>query len=205
MRTDPQPVDANPFRFFVAWIGGLLYRLYFAINYTYDNKPPLLVPFALAIVSTIAGFFLVARWGITILRRYPDLLLPLGGMLLYSTTLLYKNYTDYQALGEFVAINGRYFIPLLPIVFVFVGLAASYAISRLTKRFVPQTKTILASLILILALQGGGLLTFLVHSESGWYWQNPNVIAINEAAHSIVSPLIIQYDWSTPILRLLIQ
>ena len=204
MRTNPHSVDANPLRFVVAWLLGLLHRLYFAINYTYANKPPLVVPFMLALVMTVTGLVLVARWGLRVLRQYPGLLLPLGATLLYSATLMYKNYTDYLTLGQLVAINGRYFIPLLPIVFVFIGLAAGYAINRLTKRFGAPTKTILASLIFILMLQGGGLLTFFVHSEKGWYWQDPTVIQVNEAAHNLISPLILQYDYSA-ITRLLVQ
>jgi len=204
MRTNPRSVDANPLRFFIAWILGLLHRLYFAINYTYANKPPLVVPFMLALVMTVAGLILMAWRGMAVLRRYPGLLLPLGATLLYAATLMYKNYTDYFTLGQMVAINGRYFIPLLPIVFVFIGLAASDVISRLTKRYSAPTKTILASLIFILMLQGGGLITFFVHSEKGWYWQNSTVIQVNEAAHNLISPLIIQYDYSA-ITRFLVQ
>jgi len=204
MRTNPQPVDASPVRFFIAWILGLLHRLYFAINYTYANKPPLVIPFVLALVTTVAGLILMVWRGVTVLRRYPGLMLPLGAALLYGLTLMYKNYTDYLTLGNLVAINGRYFIPLLPLIFVFIGLAASYTIDRITKRYGTQTKTILASLAFILMLQGGGLLTFFVHSEPGWYWQEHTVIEVNQAAHDIVSPFIFQYDYSA-LTRLLVQ
>jgi len=198
-----EPVDTNIVSFSGLWVLGLLYRLYFAINYDYSTEPPLILPFALAIVMTLVGLLLVGRWGVSIVRRHHELLLPLGAIVLYSATLFYKNYTDYLAYGERVAINGRYFIPFLPIIFVIVGLAA-YQLIRRFKHHTIITAT-LGSLLLLIALQGGGLLTFIVLSDAGWYWPNDAVIAVNQVAHNLISPLILQIDYSTPFFRLLIQ
>ncbi|MDB5165283.1 MAG: hypothetical protein JWM00_173 [Candidatus Saccharibacteria bacterium] len=192
MKTSPTLVDANILSFASAWVYDLLYRLYFAINYDYSTKAPLPIPFMLARVVTIAGLVSVVAWGISVLRRYPKLLLPLGATVLYAGSLFYKNYLDYLAYGERVAINGRYFIPFLPIIFVLVGLCLNRLINDSFRNYSAQVKSVLAVLLLLIALQGGGLLTFLVLSDTGWYWNNSTVIAINQAVQNIISPFIIR-------------
>jgi hypothetical protein len=198
-----EPVNTDLFTFSGLWVYDLLYRLYFAINYDYSTKPPLILPFIMALVVTISGLLFIARWGVGIVRRNHELLLPLGAIVLYGATLFYKNYNDYLAYGERVAINGRYFIPFLPIIFVMVGLAAY----QLLRRFKHRTAitAVSASLLLLVALQGGGLLTFIVLSDAGWYWPNDVVIAVNQVAHNLISPLILQVDYTSPLFRLLVQ
>lgn len=204
MQLSPRLVDPNLISFSGLWVFDLLYRLFFAINYDYSNKPPLILPFGLAIAMTISSLLAMLVTGVAVLRRYRSLLLPLGATALYAASLFYKNYQDYLAYGERVAVNGRYFIPLLPIILVFAGLAVHQLLQRL-KHYGSKTQAIFASLLIVIMLQGGGVLTFIVLSDRNWYWDNPVVITINHIAQSFVSPLIFQFDYSTPIMRLLLQ
>lgn len=204
MQLSLRSADLNFFYFSGLWVFDLLYRLFFAISYDYSNKPPLILPFSVALVVTVAGIVSMAMGGWAIIRRYRSLLLPLGATLLYGATLFYKNYQDYLTYGERVAINGRYFIPLLPIIFVFVGLTMHHMLQRL-KHFGPKSQAILAAILLALMLQGGGLLTFIVLSESNWYWQDSVVITVNQFVQMLISPLIVQFDYSTLFMKLLLQ
>lgn len=183
--------DPNPINFFVNWAHDLLYRLYFAINYDYATQPPLFIPYRLAFVVGSLGLLFLLVWGRSIFTRQKELLLPLGAGLLYTSALFYINYTDYLKYGERVAVNGRYFIPLLPFIFVFIGLAYGrfFGLIKSSKRVYATSFAVL--LAVLLALQGGGILTFIVESSPNWYWQDTAVIRINQAAQKFVSLFIL--------------
>ncbi len=198
MQTNPTVVNANVVTYFALWVFDLLYRLYFAINYDYSTKIPLPVPFGLAIIITIVGLVSLGVWGWTILRRYPKLLLPILATFLYAISLFYKNYVDYLAYGERVAVNGRYFIPFLPIILVWVGLSLRQLFTQKIAKQRQQTMVIVATVLLLITLYGGGLLTFIVSSDTNWYWHNDMVIAINRTAHNLLSPLVLKLNITLP-------
>lgn len=182
--------DPNPINFFGNWAHDLLYRLFFAINYDYTTEPPLFIPYRLAFLVGAGGILLFIYWCRSIFRVHKELLLPLGASLLYIASLFYINYTDYLKYGERVAVNGRYFIPLLPFIFVFIGLAYSRFFASLKKPYGAYLKLGMAIAVILLMLQGGGILTFIVESSSSWYWQDPGVIKINLTVHEFVSRFI---------------
>jgi hypothetical protein len=45
---------------------------------------------------------------------------------------------------------------------------------------------------LLCFLQGGGVITFIMRSDQGWYWQNYLSHRINEKAQKLLDPVIIQ-------------
>lgn len=183
----PRP---NPFIFAEEWAHDLLYRLYFAINYDYSTKPPLLVPYRVAAGIGFFGLLFLCFWGRRILRQHKGFIMPLAAVLIYAAALFYTNYTDYLKYGERVAINGRYFIPLLPFIFVVIGLAYQYFFTLLRQPWRHYTKLTLAVIVLTSIIQGSGLLTFIAESEPNWYWQDKTVIAVNQTAQKAIVPLI---------------
>jgi hypothetical protein len=182
--------SSNPISFFINWSHDLLYRLFFAINYDYSTQPPLPIPYKLAFVVGLIGLTLATFWSKAIFRDNKGLFLPLGAVILYIGALFYLNYTDYLKYGERVAVNGRYFIPLLPFIFVFLGLVYSRFLMALFKQRAGYFKLLISIIALLLMLQGGGILTYLVESGPNWYWHNDTVVAFNLAAKRIVSFLI---------------
>ncbi len=186
--TRPNP---NPLSFAVDWAHDLLYRLYFAVNYDYSTKPPLLIPYRAAAIVGFFGIIFFCFWGTSILRRNQSLILPLLASLLYAAALFYTNYTDYLKYGERVALNGRYFIPLLPFIFIFIGLAYGRFFTLISQPWQRYTKTTLTLVALLIITQGGGILTFIAESEPDWYWQDKHVIAFNQEAQKVVTSFII--------------
>jgi hypothetical protein len=53
-------------------------------------------------------------------------------------------------------------------------------------------KASVAVLTLLLFLHGGGVFTFILRSDSTWYWPNPAVQKINQTTQKILSPITIE-------------
>ncbi|EDK72714.1 hypothetical protein TM7_0122 [candidate division TM7 genomosp. GTL1] len=101
-------------------------------------------------------------------------------IIIYGLSIFGNNFKSYVGLGELVAVNGRYFIPLMPLIFVVIGLAyRQWLTGRPSAMKIKAVSVIVAFVMLV---QGGGLLTFLIRSERNWYWPNPTVISVNELA-----------------------
>jgi hypothetical protein len=186
--------DQNPFTYGYYWVRGLLHRLYFAINYNYFNKPPLSLLYYSVMTIGVLGSLLFVYFGRRILALNPRLTLALAATLLYVAALFYTNYSSFLNLYVRVAINGRYLIPLFPLIFVFIGLGFRQLFLLIPQPWRRYATVAVAGYIIFITLQGGGLFTYIVHSEPDWYWQNQTVINVNQAAQRIVSPFIIGLD-----------
>jgi len=96
------------------------------------------------------------------------------------------NYLDFLHYGQKFAINGRYLIPIaIPIALL---LALAYRQFLINKHL---TKSIAVIAVILVFLQGGGVLTYLVYSNKYWYWPNKTITAVNTQTQSIIKPLII--------------
>lgn len=105
----------------------------------------------------------------------------------YLIALWLLDYSEYRHFQHYVAIQGRYLIPLLPLFFYL--LASSYReILRAAPSWVKPTA---AAILLLLLLQGGGGLTWLLKSNPSWWWPNQKIIELNHAAQKIFRPLVI--------------
>ena len=168
------------------WAYGMWYRLFFAINYDYASAPPLLVISVTAIVLSallIGGLLLRSR---SLLQGHPTrqflLLLTVG----YMLVLFADGWGAYVKTGQPVAINGRYLIPLLPLLFALGGLAWAQLLRNKT-----AVKAFVASAVIaVFLLQGGGTMTFIIRSADTWMWPNPTVRAVNRTVRSIAWPFI---------------
>jgi hypothetical protein len=170
------------------WFNGMLFRLFFAINTDYDTKGPLPLPITAAYLVALPGIFLVAIF----MRRLIEnriILLFLLIIIIYSLSIYGNNFQSYLALGELTAVNGRYFIPLLPLIFTVVGLSFSFWLR--SHKNATYIKTSMIALALLLFSQGGGLMTFLIRSDTQWYWQSQPIISLNEAARVIVNHIVL--------------
>ena len=50
----------------------------------------------------------------------------------------------------------------------------------------------LAAAAILLFLQGGGVMTFILRSDASWDWQNRAVIDANNAARKVLSPVVVE-------------
>ncbi len=185
-------VDINPLRFSAGWA----YRLMVGMFYTssgggspqafYLSVNPLPVIFGAALVFLVLGMVLAIRYWRTITGSYKHLDFLIFVSLLYAAALWLRNYHDYVRLGQKVAINGRYLLPIaLPVMLV---LALGF--NRWLRRR-PRLKLGLLAAALLLFSQGGGALTYFVYSQPDWYWQSPAVIRFNNDAQAVIKPLVI--------------
>jgi hypothetical protein len=108
-------------------------------------------------------------------------------VLVYGLVLFEDGFSAYAKTAQPVAINGRYWIPFLPFIFAFGGLAWSQILRRR-----PAMRSIVASLMIgVLLLQGGGTMTFIIRSGDTWMWNNSVVRSVNRTVRSAAWPFIL--------------
>ncbi|MEP7205128.1 MAG: DUF2142 domain-containing protein, partial [Candidatus Saccharibacteria bacterium] len=186
-----RPVPQSLPEFIPSWTNALIYKLYFAINYDFKEYAPMPLPISMAYLIGGLGIILTLAFARPLRRANRHILLPVVVTLAYGLSLLYVNYTEYRSFDSMVAVNGRYFIPLLPFIFVIIGLAYRQVISKYWPTRAIIIKSSLVIVATVVALQGGGMLTYLIHSEPIWYWPNDPLTAFNVEAQKIVTSLVI--------------
>lgn len=173
------------------WLWGIWHRLFFTLSGPttgYITKWPLPIPSVLAIVLVVFGALLLLRYGREILQKYPAFILFLVVGALYIAALWLQVYQMYVYTARPVAINGRYLVPLLPALGVIVAVAY-VKFFRAIKQ--PQYASIFATVILLLFLQGGSIVTYVVRSEPNWYWPNSFFKDANLRIQKMLKPVII--------------
>ncbi len=187
----PQPVKyENPLFYLGSWLYWMWYRSFFAINGPnagYTNYPPLPLPAVAAIMIFLAGIITFAVQRKRIFKNNPYLIF--FGLVVgfYVIALMVDGYAQYRYTDVLVAMNGRYLLPILLLVAAIAGRGFSIAL-----RYRPVRKAMIASLAVILFLEGGGFLTFLTRSNASWDWPNKIVINVNDTARKIISPAILK-------------
>lgn len=168
------------------WLYGMWQRSFFAISDTYDTKAPLPLPGGTAIALASIGCALFLWYGHRIVRHniYRQIILLIAA--LYITALFAQTYQSFVKTGIPVAVNGRYLVPFLPFIFLFVGLAF-----RKLWHMQQVTKVLATIIVTILFLQGGGVITFIVKSNDTWDWPNDAVIRINHTARTVLQAVVV--------------
>lgn len=184
-------VDRNPISYVITWLKAMQWRLFFAINSSaqaYTNYPPLPIPFTTSTVLAIVGAILVGVYSFKIFKQ--PLFLFCGLVLVvYCGALWFDDYSMYLQTGQPVAINGRYLIPVIPLIAALAYQGFRYTLQRLKLQWI---KPILAVGVLVLFLQGGGIFTFIMRSDPSWNWPNSRVTRVNSDARTFFSPIIVQ-------------
>jgi hypothetical protein len=186
-QTKPASFHPNIVSYAWQWLYGMWYRLFFAINYDYATQPPLLfisvVGIAGAVVLAVGILLRLRLLFAGNLVRQAVLWVTLG----YLIALFLDGYKGYVKTGQPVAINGRYLIAFMPLLFALGGLAWVHILQGHKRARNAFATVVLA----VLLLQGGGTMTFIVRSADTWMWPNTTVRSINRTVRSIVWPIII--------------
>ena len=199
-KTGPGAHD-NPLAFSGEWFYGMWLRLFFSIGgpaTDFDTRGPLAVPAVSAIVLAAAAVISGVAYLPKILKRYNSPVLVLFGLVTFSyvAALWLDEYRAYLRTGQPVAINGRYLLPVLPLVMVFGALAYAQFLRRK-----PRLKLALAGVVIAGLLWGGGALTFILRSNDSWLWQNSPVRHANYSVRNTIGPLVPGYYSPNEFLR----
>jgi hypothetical protein len=187
-QTKPATFHPHLYGYVWQWLYGMWYRLFFAINYDYATRPPLLViSLVYVLLAVLALVGIVLRFRQLFAGHVARQLV--GWVTLgYILVLFVDGFNAYSRTGQPVAINGRYLIPFLPFLFGFGGLAWA---GLLRGRLSAVKATAAGVVIAVLVLQGGGVLTFVVRSSDNWYWNNGVVRSVNRGVRNVVSPIVL--------------
>ncbi len=193
-QSKPADSTTNPLTFNADWFYGMWLRTFFAVDGPttgYQTRGPLPVPAIGAIVFiSLSALAAVVRFH-TVLKKYDRsvLLLFLAVTGLYAAMLWLDNYQAFLRTGRPVAINGRYLLPLFPLLLIWCALGVNEILRRR-----PGFKLALAAAAAICMLWGGGALTYILRSSDTWYWHNQAVYDANHAVQHVLGPVTPGYN-----------
>lgn len=182
----PAGFTPNKLHYPIDWIEGMWRRSFFTINNDFIERSPLPVPSIGTAVIGIIGVALLILFARRILGGNTYRQITLLALALYTVSLFVQTFAGYVQTGQLVAINGRYLVPFMPVMLLFIGMAFALALKQR-----PKLKSLAVVLVVLLMLEGGGAMTFILRSEPSWDWQSPLIINANNAARNILSPLIV--------------
>jgi len=181
-----------PIIFFIpVWIGGMMYRLFFAINYDYSNYSPLPLPLIISSLIGAFGIVLSIIYRRFILRIDRHILLLLAIIFVYTLSLFYDNFIDYLQYKTPLAVNGRYLVLVLPLIFPIIAISFKQFFQKVFKSRAGTALIILAVASFVLMLDGGGALTQIDRANAYWYIDNPPVVQANLAVKKALYPVIL--------------
>ncbi|MDB5175956.1 MAG: hypothetical protein JWM81_814 [Candidatus Saccharibacteria bacterium] len=178
----------NPANYLKEWLYGMWFRSFFAVDgpsTQFQTRGPLFVPAVSAII-----FVLIAAVAAVRARRWlwqesgPAVRLFVLVTACYIGVLFLQQYKLYSDTGQPVAINGRYLLPLLPLVVLVCALAVQQAVSS------RRLKVGLAIATIACFAYGGGALTYILRSNDTWYWDNGAVRTANHAVQRVIGPVV---------------
>lgn len=182
-----------PFPLYLAayWVPDMIQRLTFAVagpTNTYETKLPLPLLRTIGVVFVVAGVVAFVMRAKQLLRRWPYMTVTLLVSLIYMGVLAVKLYSGYSNTSIPAAINGRYLMPLLPLLFALLAQSIMYV----AKEFKVQRQVILGLAILfaIAFTQGGGVFTYIVSAETYWFWEGWGAVS-----HSVLKAIVSPITW----------
>lgn len=193
--------DHNPLAYTQHWLYGMWFRTYFAVagpGNDYQTRGPLLFP-------GLTGVLFVSGGLISVLIYWPKMAQSLNRRLLYALivvscayvfSLWLEQFRMYLHTGEPVAINGRYLLPIAPIL-------AGLGFAGLNQLPVKLTYKVVFSILLIFCtVCGGGALTYILRSDPSWYWPNSHTMHVaNKDLQTIIGPFTPGYRQPTAFLH----
>lgn len=192
---DTKQTTDSPLVFTADWFYGMWLRTFFAVDgpgTRFQTRGPFVAPAFGAIILTVSGALAFLFYGKRIFTRYNSrvLWLFISVSASYAAVLWLDGYQSFVQAGQAVAINGRYLLPVMPLLLLMCALGWNEFL-----RGRQQVKLVVATMALICMLWGGGALTYILRSNSAWYWpSNRAVVHTNQAVQRVLGPLTPGYD-----------
>ncbi len=185
----PAPKNPNPTTYAADWFYGMWLRTFFAVDgpgTNFQTRGPLILPGLTAIVLVVAALIAFAIKARTLWRRYDAHVLSFFVVVIlgYVGILWLEGLKTFMKLGDSVAINGRYLLPVALLIFVLGALSINELLKDRRK-----VKVIVACLAILGLAWGGGASTYILRSNSAWYWSNSTVEQSNQAVRDAFGPV----------------
>ncbi len=172
------------------WVYWIWYRLFFAVSGVkthFSNYPPLPLPSAAFLILAVIVIFALIKYRKKIFKTNDYINLMILVITIYLIALIFEGFQTYLYTNVLELMNGRYLIPIL----LFMASIAGFFLTKLL-RYHPRIKIFLAVIIVLMFLEGGGVLTFISRSEDSWLINNQTVKTINKTAKHITKHVIIE-------------
>ena len=169
------------------WAAQSMHELFFAIDQNYHEKSPLPLPYYGAwLFGAVGTVLFVINW--KKIKRLAHVHLILFTVISYVFVLWIDNYHRFTTVNWPVAIHGRYLLPLLPLLYAL--LAYAYKVSFSNFKWAVEIKALL-TIVAVLCMLQGGLVTYIIRSSDSWYWNNEVVVRINHVIRGLVGTITI--------------
>lgn len=179
----------SPLTFTGDWFYGMWLRTFFAVDGPASNfatRGPLILPGIGVIVFASAAALATVVASKRLIRRYdaPAIWLFISVIVVYVGSLWLNGYHFFLQTGQAEAINGRYLLPVMPLLLVILALGVNTLLGRRQ-----SLKITFAAVALLCMLWGGGSLTYILRSNPSWYWHNQAVYDANHAVRDTLGPI----------------
>jgi hypothetical protein len=158
---------AQAFVFLRAWthiMGDQLFTVLNAANGGAMENPVRQLVFGASVVVLIGLGMVIQQSRKLVKIGFPlALFLLVGGT--YLLALGITNYTDFTRYGIPIAVQGRYLLPILLLGMVILARAYSLSLQK-----APQWKVLMVGAALVVGIQGGGMITYMLRTNQSWYW-----------------------------------
>lgn len=162
------PVTMNPLQYTYLWGRSMLYQLFAEIIPTGGLVPIASLYYGLLIGLLVLGTVCVLANVRKILgNRRLMLLLPVA--LAYLAALWARNYHDYRQLGQAVAIQGRYAVPVIAYFYALLALGVGYALAS-PKTVIRVVRPALATLVVAAFVYFGGYVRYAAVISPNYSW-----------------------------------
>lgn len=149
----------------------------------YDFRPRLAVLLAVAYIVLVVGSVAI----ITNLKNiWKSDLLKMSAIasLTLAITLLIFNYNTYLNQGKAYAVQVRYLLPVMfPVMLIF-----AYALNQQFTKF--KYKQLIAVIVLAVYLLWGGVVGWIIRSDTSWWLDNQTVISVNQTAQGVLENIV---------------
>jgi hypothetical protein len=191
-------INYNAINFTGQWIHlYFFYSLFYALNGSasgYAVGGPLPLTQVVGVGVFFAGIILFIIYRRRIFKSNNLLFLMFCIIVIYVMSIWVQNYSDFLTTGVAVAEQGRYLIILLLPGYVMVALGFRQLLLH-HKNY----KSGLTVVILLLFLQGGGVTTYMITSDSTWYWEDSYAVAkVSHDAKKVLTHVIVHKKTTSP-------
>lgn len=202
-QSHPTTEPAELAAYFPKWVSQMIRETFFMVTSYYDEQgvahyhvtKPLPILHITGWALFIAGSLIILL-NLRFLWANPVYRLILIALLLYTAALLQSNLALFFHTGVAVAIHGRYLIPLMLPVIGLAVIGSGHLLQRLPSTNFDRNqkrafKTGALLVVLILCLQGGGLVSYIMAIDDWWVWpQSQSAKDINNTARNLLEPLV---------------